>query len=113
MAGIPFEGLLQEFEGKGKLIVVISYPRAQPGNEPIPWGQQQRFLEAIICARFPAGEQYIASRQPDIRSVAPLLDRCVGESQRRLQVPSAPESDPFGREQFRLLRKALQSFVRP
>src|SRR6266404_4793370 len=44
MSGIPFDGLLQEFEREGKLLIVIANPRGEPGREPIVRGQHQSLL---------------------------------------------------------------------
>src|SRR5262249_51795477 len=39
MAGIPFEGLLKEFERQGELLVKRTNASGQPGSEPVPGSQ--------------------------------------------------------------------------
>ena len=59
------------------------------------------------------GKQHVAARQPDIRSVAALLDRRVGERHRVVEVAEPRQRDPLGGEQLGVVRKSLQRLVGP
>ena len=113
MAGIPLNGLLQEFQSKRELLVIIANARGEPGDKPIARGEQLRFFEAIIGAGFLAGEEDVTAREPHVRRVAAFLNRGVGENQRAIQITVARECDGFGGEQFGFVRKHLHGFIGP
>src|SRR5262249_53746308 len=59
MRGIKFDRLLQKFQGKRKLLIVVTDARGQPGREPIRRRKHPGFLETIIGTR-------LFSRQQDV-----------------------------------------------
>jgi hypothetical protein len=74
VTGIQLDGLLQMFQRKRELLVIKTDPPCEPRHEPIPWRKNQRLLETVIGSLFPAGEQHVAPRQPDVRRVSVLFD---------------------------------------
>src|ERR1017187_4307618 len=113
MNGIQVNGLLQQLQSEHKLLIVVTNPRGQPGDEPIPRRKEQRLLKAVIGPHLLARQQYVAARQPDVGGITAFLDGGVREGQRRLVVAAATERHRFGGEQLRFMGKPLQGLVGP
>src|SRR5437016_3164120 len=111
LRGVPFDGLLQQLERQGELMIITANPRSEPGNEPTVRRQHHGLLQTIIRARFLAREEHIRPRQPYVRGVAVFLDCGIRKHERPLEISPAAESNRFSRQKIGFVWKALERFV--
>ena len=92
---------------------MIAHARDQPAHEPIRERVSGGFLEAVVRTVLLPREQHIATRDPEIRRVAALLEGRIRKGQRCPQIAGPRECDRLGREQFGLVRELFERLVRP
>ncbi len=111
--GILGDGVAEDAEGLGELLVEDADAGGEPGDKPVVGGEAEGLFEAVLGALLVSRQEDVGAGEPDVGGVAAFLEGGVGEGEGLVEVAEAAEGDGFGGEQFGVVGVGLEGFIGP